>query len=68
VQMDSFDTTAPFRLSLDARQRLLKGWHAMAEIIANIDRLAEAQDDERLIELIWQVRSEFAGFLRTVVD
>jgi hypothetical protein len=58
----------PLRLSPEARQRLLAGRRAMAEIIASIVRVAEAQDDERLIELIWQARGEFVGFLRTAAD
>jgi hypothetical protein len=66
--MADCDECIPLRLSPEARQRLLEGWRAMAEIVANIVRLAEAQDDERLIELIWQARGEFAGFLQTVVD
>ena len=56
------------RLSPEARARVVEGWKAMANIVANIAEHAEHQDDERLIELIWQMRGEFGGFLRTVVD
>jgi hypothetical protein len=66
--MDELNTNGVLRLSPEARQRLLQGWRAMADIVGNIAELADKQHDERLIELIWQVRSEFAGFLRTVVD
>ena len=59
---------APMRLSREARQRLIPYLRSAAEFVTNIARLAEDQDDERLVELRRQVHCAFGGLVRKIAD
>jgi hypothetical protein len=67
-KMNDADMDRRVLLSLEVRERLVQGWKSLDPIVANIAEHAENVSDERLVELIWELRGTLAFMLHRALN